>query len=68
MVKSVLHPRLADEAARLQEEVARLKASRVPGGEVRSGLRTFPSPAFAKAYNESEYRQVKIYEHIELLF
>ena len=51
----------------MQEEVARLKASRVPGGEVRSGLRTFPSPAFAKAYNESEYREVTIYEHIKLL-
>ena len=52
----------------MQEEVARLKASRVPGGEVRSGLRTFPSPAFAKAYNESDYREVTIYVHIKLLF
>jgi hypothetical protein len=50
--------RLAEEASRLQLEVARLKASRVPGGEVSADLCNFPSPLFGRAVNESEYTVV----------
>ncbi len=49
---------LEEEAARLQLEVARLKAARVPGGQVQADICTFPSPQFGKALNENDYNLV----------
>lgn len=36
-------------------QVAKLRASKLPGGEVQSTFCKFPSPQFGKALNEGDY-------------
>ena len=60
IIRSLQEKQIKDEAEQLRLEVARLIASRKPGGQVEADFCKFPSPQLSKALQEdlSDYKVV----------
>jgi len=46
------------EALKLQASVARMAATRQPGGEIKTGSISFPIPELTKAMNVNEHEKI----------